>query len=440
MNQLIYNAIQTNLSVESEDIILEAKKQLKVAKFTINSYHKDLKDINDEIASLEKRKEEISQHIVKHDKKIFNLKSLFAPYRLIPNELIAKILVNIIPTNLERTSLQTWVTTLSALTQICSHWRNIALADPHIWKNLGFTIHSGETYLAYKILKYWLEHTKTETFKLCIFFPYTTTATPNIKKLYQLLNNHPHLIDLTIIVSNAYIDEHVNALAKIAFPKLRTFKISEGNKPFHILVLPRGRNRALQAPNLTSLYINTSKTSVIHKTNLENLLEINLNFNTSRLDALKYILGNCHRLQRCNLDILLLTTSLNVNDKDITIIRSLKEVTLHYHDNIAYLLKVLKFPNIEQITLISDYIECNAAAIFNIIQDCTKIVTFSGKINEKSIEDFKAKFTQVTTRVIKPIEVSTQGTFTLSDIDDLNSDSDIDQNASQDFYQSEDFI
>jgi len=440
MNHKINNAIQTNLSIGSEDIILEAKKQLKITKFNIESYHKDIMDINDEITILKRRKEEISQHIAKHSERLFNLKSLFAPYRLIPNELIAKILANIIPTNLEKTSLHTWITTLNALTQICSHWRNIALADPNIWKNLGFIIHSGETYLAYKILKYWLGRTKTETFKLCIFFPYTTTATPNIKKLYQLLDNHPHLIDLTVIVSNAYIDEHVNALAKIIFPKLRTFKISEGNKPFHILTLPRGKNRALQAPNLTSLHINTSKTSVIHKTNLENLIEISLNFNTSRLDALKHIFYSCHRLQRCNLDILLLTSSLTVNAKDIITIQSLREVVIHYHDNITYLLKVLKFPNIEQITLISNHVECNAAVIFNIILNCTKTVIFSGKINEKSIENFRTKFTQVTTRVIKPMEIDTHETFTLSDIDGLDSDSDIDQNASQDFYQSEDFI
>jgi len=439
MNNKLINAIQSNTGIISNELAQEAQKQLKSTDFIIKLYHNNLNNIEDQLTILQQQKENLIQQITTENTKKFNLQSLFAPYRYIPNELIANILLNTMPDHTQIIPLYEWLDIFNILTNVCIHWRNIAIADPNIWKNLNLTIHSKETKQAYTLLKKWMSYTKTETFNLSIYFPHATTVTNNITHIYNLLHKYNHLTKFTIIVPNSNMEDHINTLSNIKFPKLQSFKIAEKHSYFNNFSIGRRKTKALQMPNLLSLYISTPKTSIINKANLENLLEVHLEFNTARFEGIEYILNNCHKIQKCSLNIQLLPHEINPTKQ--IFISTLKELNIYYNSNISYILRLLNLPNLEQITLTSENIEADATIITKLTTKSTKIKTinFIGIINKKSIEIFTTNFQHLFINSVE-LPIIDKIHNINSPKTDEESDSEHDQNASQSFYLESDDI
>src|SRR5438270_4725666 len=128
-------AIKTNTGTLSEELTYKAHKKIKSTDTSIKSLHKNLDEVENKLTSLQQQKETIVKYIKDQKEHKYRLQSLFAPYRWIPNELIAKILLNIIPEPNQNTLIYEWLIILDTLMNVCSHWRNIAIADPNIWKD-----------------------------------------------------------------------------------------------------------------------------------------------------------------------------------------------------------------------------------------------------------------------------------------------------------------
>ncbi|KDR65105.1 hypothetical protein GALMADRAFT_148987 [Galerina marginata CBS 339.88] len=250
------------------------------------------------------------------EKQNYLLKSLYAPYRNIPTELISEIFLWVLPLLVDQADLCIWLQALDIFTHVCSEWKSIALNDPRIWKNLYVMVRPKQQKLACNIIKRWTKCMSNNNLHLTLDIAGPLISIPGIFKVYQTLNNCEQIVNLRLIMEDGYNLSHSNMLSQQKLPSLTHLAIAERNRILRSLPA-FVKADAYKTPKLTHLEIRVAHGYIVHSKILGRITCLHLHLHTYNMKDFTDILKYCTKLVECKLtfDIKLNKPVLHTTDK-----------------------------------------------------------------------------------------------------------------------------
>ena len=320
----LWKAIKSNLQ-PSDHYIPIATKEITINNLLLKQETCKLDNINELITNLQKQQTDIQHNIKTYEDNNTLLKSLSAPYRKTPPEIISLIFRLLIPGpqyELPAPHLQDWLTTLNIFTHVSKYWHEIAISDPILWKILDLNIKFNQTKLATVILKRWISNMHINNLHLTISNSQFYSAATNFLNLYKCLDNCKQLKKLTLQVIHDYPQLHLKMLTKIKLPMLDSLIINEDEYTC-FAPMPRKDTITLTAPKLTNLILNyVQPRNILNEDNLKNITKLKIDLNTYELSQYYYLLKKTPQLTTCEIKI-----SCNVRDKRF---EEVEEITLSH--------------------------------------------------------------------------------------------------------------
>jgi hypothetical protein len=377
----LQNAIFSNLSPPSNifpaaDIEIYTHTQIK------STHDEQLNMLNDIIANLSAKRTEAIKNIAIHELSLFNLKSLSAPYRRIPAEIIGEIFMQCIPNGTceHNLDLDAWFNLVQIFTQVCYLWSSIAKNTSRIWKYLDIELNAQGSKKAIYILKKWTSTMPANNLELRINSCHGITTMPRAKRFYALLNNNQHLKTLTLTTGGWYLFTHLRALVLNNLPNLETFYISE-----HTQIAGGGalidNLIYLRAPKLTQLSLTISFMGIFDARTLRNITILSLKCSTYQIEDFLEFLRYCPNITEVQICILRTgLISIDSNPSAITLYH-LKKLYLYLHEDISILLELINAPELTELILIRQ----EGNSINSKLDDIILFITSTKKLSELNI-------------------------------------------------------
>lgn len=370
--------IQTaiNSNQEPPDHILPStKNHIELNKITIQNLKANITQHTKEIQLLMVQCKTALNQLERTEEANFNLNSLFAPYRKLPPEIVAKILHNTIPPlpdSWPTPKLDDWINTYKIFTQINQKWSKIATTDPKIFSELDLDINPTESDKATKLLNLWKTKAQYKV-HLIIKISHPLRVKTLMGPLYDLLNNWNNLHTLNLDVVNYQINTHLSTLSNSKLPSLEKLIIKEYNElSLHPII---SVNAPLLAPKLQDIQLHTYNLKAIHPENLSKIRKLTLSSNHFKPNTYPEILRECTHLTDCiiNMTNELQITQISKEIKEITLLK-LEHLTVTTHKELPPLLDIMHTPNLNKLTII--------VAIQTLSDKIESILPFINKPNE----------------------------------------------------------
>lgn len=318
------------------------------------------------------------------------LQSLSAPYRSVPPEIISRFLYFCIPTGKEEQA-EKWWRTYQALTQICKHWKNIALGDSSLWKKLHVQVMTHNIPTATSLLKYWLANMPSCNLTLSICMTAPPYLMKGTTKIYTLLNCCPRLTHLKLTLVDGYDANHKDLLTSIYLPALETLSIVEEVKTLYSLHdLPPSKSRTISAPWLKELHFDGVTADAINSRNLSTITTLSLRLHTHHTSDFIKVLKHCTELQVCFLAFEKGAHHKRTTSTSETTLPSLHTLKLEISSLMAFLMKRIQTPVLQDLHLIATEPIAPLLEYIPIIENATSIsnVIIKGTTNSNVHNEF----------------------------------------------------
>lgn len=380
------------------NIEIYTQTQIKAA------YDDQLAIIDNIIADLSAKRTETIKTIETHEIALFKLKSLSAPYRRIPPEIINEIFMCCIPNDESNgaPNLEPWFNALQIFTQVCHLWSDIAKNHPKIWKYLDLDLTAQGLKKAIYILKKWSYIMPVNNLHLRINSTHAIIMMPRAKKLYQILNNNQRLQSLALTVAGLYLFSHLRTLALNFLPNLEKFQIAELGHifgPETILDIPI----YLHAPKLKGLIMSVTCITFMDPRNLQMIKCLSLKSNSHMIDNFLEILHKCPNLTECRINMTGIGTSLEILDENSPIVSlcHLTQFFLFLHEAIPILISKINAPEITTLVVVKQKGRISRNSTLNSIVPLIKYtkklseLVILGSFSAEEETDFKHIFQEI---------------------------------------------
>lgn len=279
---------------ETTPDIIEISEYLQTRNQTQWSLRvEEFRELETIIDTLNTRKDAIFAHCKHHHDYDFKIKSLKAPYRKLPNEIISNILLLCIP--IKSSHFKTWINTYQILTHICSHWKKIAINTCTLWEKLKLTIEVRYINAAYNLIAKWTEYMRHNTLKLHMAFTIDIMPVDQMTNFLKVLDNNPRISELLIQFQLYPLSVYGNAL-NITLPEavkliIYEHEISDRN------ILPTQINQIkIHTPKISDLELRIRFFDKIHIENFHNITTLSLQILENSFADMKAIIDKCSKL------------------------------------------------------------------------------------------------------------------------------------------------
>ena len=349
----LQSAILSN-QLPSSDIFPIANIEIYTETQIKAAYDDQLMVIDDMIATLSAKRTETIKNIETHESTLFKLKSLSAPYRRTPPEIINEIFMHCIPNEEteDAPDLKVWLNILQIFTQVCRLWSDIAKTHPRLWKYLNLELKAQGSKKAIYVLKKWTSTMPVNNLHLRIDSSHAVVTMPRARRLYQILNMNERLQSLILTVTGLYIFSHLRTLALSFLPNLERFQIGEMGHIWGadtLLDIPI----YLNAPKLKQLSMATTCITWMDPRNLQKLKDLTLRSNTHLVHNFLETLRECPNLTHCQINMTGVSQNMELdNNSPIVPLYHLKKLFLFLHEAIPMFISKIDAPEITTLVII----------------------------------------------------------------------------------------
>jgi len=280
-----------------DDVLPMVASEIAHINSIIQEEERNLMAINDTMGHLRKKQNHTYNKIQNQKVKYLRLASLSAPYRRTPPEIISLIFQYLIPG--PRSDLSKWNHCLDVFTHVSKHWRNIATADPLLWKTLYLQISSSGLKQATGILQRWTSNAPLNNLHLTINCAKYIIDCRDLHSFHQRIHNCGRIVMLTILITHMFPHHHTSICSGMRLPNLLTLCIREERMRHN---MNNDTTIRLNTPKLSSLLLQSVQPHTgLHQANLKMITKLTLDLNTRQITDYYNILQKCPMLRECSI-------------------------------------------------------------------------------------------------------------------------------------------